>query len=104
MPIPNESFAVYTPTPSTMHENVLCPYSTDILRIYSSVAYVVLSFASLCLLPASPFRLLLHDCQEKMDTVCREMYRAGAVEWSAEAEEKVAFYEEAGYGKVMSDN
>lgn len=35
-----------------------------------------------------------------MDIVCREMYRAVAVEWSPEAEEKVAFYEEAGYGKV----
>lgn len=36
-----------------------------------------------------------------MDTVCREMYRAAGVEWSKEAEEKVAFYEEAGYGKVL---
>lgn len=35
-----------------------------------------------------------------MDTVCREMYRASAVEWSPEAEDKVALYEEAGYGKV----
>lgn len=35
-----------------------------------------------------------------MDIVCREMYRAAAVEWSPEAEEKVAIYEEAGYGKV----
>lgn len=38
--------------------------------------------------------------QDKMDTVCREMYRAAAVEWSPEAEEKVAFYEQAGYGEV----
>lgn len=35
-----------------------------------------------------------------MDIVCREMYRAASVEWSPEAEKKVAFYEEAGYGKV----
>lgn len=37
-----------------------------------------------------------------MNIVCREMYRAAAVEWSPEAEEKVAFYEEAGYGKVRT--
>lgn len=36
-----------------------------------------------------------------METVCRETYRAAAVEWSPESEEKVAFYEEAGYGKVL---
>ena len=38
--------------------------------------------------------------QEKMDIVCKEMYRAKGAEWSEEAEEKVAFYERAGYGKV----
>ena len=38
--------------------------------------------------------------QEKMDIVCKEMYRAKGVEWSQEAEDKVAFYERAGYGKV----
>ncbi|CAN0289420.1 unnamed protein product, partial [Hapterophycus canaliculatus] len=35
-----------------------------------------------------------------METVCREMYRAAAVEWSPQAEERVAFYEQAGYGKL----
>ncbi|CAM9796836.1 unnamed protein product [Ectocarpus sp. 8 AP-2014] len=53
--------------------------------------------------PSTPFRFLYPSetsIKEKMDTVCREMYRAASVEWSPEAEEKVAIYEKAGYGKV----
>ncbi|CAM9962673.1 unnamed protein product [Pylaiella littoralis] len=53
--------------------------------------------------PSSSFKLLYPSeasIKEKMDTVCREMYRAAGVEWSAEAEEKVAFYEKVGYGKL----
>ncbi|CBN80167.1 conserved unknown protein [Ectocarpus siliculosus] len=53
--------------------------------------------------PSTPFRFLYPSetpIKEKMDTVCREMYRAASVEWSPEAEEKVAIYEKAGYGKL----
>eukprot|EP00752_Nemacystus_decipiens_P017909 g16054.t1 len=53
--------------------------------------------------PSASFNFLYPSeasIKEKMDTVCREMYRAAAVEWSPEAEEKVAFYEQAGYGKL----
>ncbi|CAM9522653.1 unnamed protein product [Ascophyllum nodosum] len=52
---------------------------------------------------SSSFRFL-YPCEasikEKMETVCREMYRASGVEWSPEAEKKIELYEEAGYGKL----
>ncbi|CAM9194841.1 unnamed protein product [Phaeothamnion confervicola] len=37
---------------------------------------------------------------EKMETICREMYQAGGVEWTDEAAAKVKMYTDAGYGHL----
>ncbi len=58
--------------------------------------------AAACEMPSDfkPLYDAKQSVKEKIETLAREVYRAGKVEYSAEAERKIATYEEMGYGDL----